>query len=350
MRAYSREEETKVRLQGDVRAWGRAGLIDAAQQTVLARDLRTDLRRTNIALRLVLAIFTALIVAASVALTIVAMGLRWSGMPFVTVVVAAAIVCVALAEWLVARWRLYRHGVEEALAASSVLLLSIATMELVSLDRATSVMTTTAIAGLIVGAAGGWAIFQRFGMVYAAVVAVACAALVPFQLAWNEWLRRSAAGVILAVVFGLGRAARARQRDENRQDEHAVVQAAAFLGLYAVLNLRLLDPEGSAIVSERWFYWGTYALTWLLPAACLALGIREKDRPLIAVGLLTAIATLVTNKAYLQWPRHAWDPMILGVVLAGSALAVRRWLDGGVDRQRRGFTAVNLLDSDRDLR
>ena len=53
-------------------------------------------------------------------------------------------------------------------------------------------------------------------------------------------------------------------------------------------------------------------LIWCLPPIILARGVRQKDRFVIAVGAIVAILTLVSNKSYLGWPRHTWDPMLLG--------------------------------------
>ena len=64
MRAYSRDDEERVRLQAQVREWASADLIDAALGNALDAELRTDLRRTNSMLRGVLAFFTAIIIAA----------------------------------------------------------------------------------------------------------------------------------------------------------------------------------------------------------------------------------------------------------------------------------------------
>ena len=63
------------------------------------------------------------------------------------------------------------------------------------------------------------------------------------------------------------------------------------------------------------------------------------------VNVIMAVATLVTNKPYLGWERHAWDPILLGILLAGTALALRRWLSGGADGQRNGFTPRSLVAS-----
>jgi hypothetical protein len=98
---------------------------------------------------------------------------------------------------------------------------------------------------------------------------------------------------------------------------------------------------------SRPFYWGTWVLTWCLPPAVLARGVLRKDRFVIAVGAVTAVLTFVTNKPYLGWPRHTWDPMLLGALLIGVALFIRRWLAKGPGGIRHGFTAQRLSGKDK---
>ena len=97
---------------------------------------------------------------------------------------------------------------------------------------------------------------------------------------------------------------------------------------------------------DRPFYWFTYATIWALPPAGLYLAIRDKDRALLDVSLVMALVTLLTNKAYLGWPRHEWDPILLGVFLMAAAVAVRRWLSAGANGQRAGFTPARILSKD----
>src|SRR5262249_45906952 len=91
-----------------------------------------------------------------------------------------------------------------------------------------------------------------------------------------------------------------------------------------------------------------YVGTWLVPAGGLGMAIRDKQRPLLAAALAATLATLYTNKLYLEWPRQTWDPILLGVLLIGVATALRRWLASGPDGQRYGFTAARILEGDRD--
>ncbi|OGR91843.1 MAG: hypothetical protein A2992_09135 [Elusimicrobia bacterium RIFCSPLOWO2_01_FULL_59_12] len=68
---------------------------------------------------------------------------------------------------------------------------------------------------------------------------------------------------------------------------------------------------------------------------------------MLSVGTILALLTLITNKPYLGWERHTWDPMILGVFLVGAAAWTRRWLSTGPNSFRNGFTAIRLYASDK---
>ena len=60
------------------------------------------------------------------------------------------------------------------------------------------------------------------------------------------------------------------------------------------------------------------------------------------------VCDALDRKSYLGWPRHPWDPMLLGLLLAGVALVVRRWLAAGPNGERGGFTPVRVLAKDAD--
>jgi hypothetical protein len=201
-----------------------------------------------------------------------------------------------------------------------------------------------AIVALLIGTAGGFGLYRRFGFVYAAYGSIVCAAAIPFQLDLSATTQRILAAAAIASVFAAARSKRLKYRDDYPGDEYAVLQAAAWLGLYVVLNVQL---TGNWYRVEGFFYWCTYAATWALPLIGLSLGIREKDRALMDVSLVLALVSVLTNKAYLGSPQHAWDPCVLGIVLIAIAFAVRRWLSIGPGGERHGFTAARLLDKDR---
>ena len=152
-------------------------------------------------------------------------------------------------------------------------------------------------------------------------------------------------------------AVRLRHRFDYLEDEYSLAEAFLWLGIYLAINLQLSSLDlrrqwwggGTGAASEfaRPFYWTTWVLIWCLPPVVLARGVRQKDRFVIAVGAIAAILTFVSNKPYLGWPRHTWDPMLLGILLTGVALFIRRWLARGPGGIRRGFTAARLSGKDK---
>jgi hypothetical protein len=347
MRRYSQVVEESIRAQTLVRDWMRAGLLDPSQRARFESELRVDVKRTNVFLRAGLALFTALIVGASVAL--VMNGLDPSGPTSLALATGLpALACIWLVELLVGRLRFYRFGVEEALAVLAVFLLSFSAAALVAERQYGLFREASWIAGLLVGAAGGFGIYRRFGFVYAAIGSMAFAAAIPFQMDLSAATKHALAAAALAVVFLVARSKRLRYQDDYPGDEYGQLQAAALAGIYIVLNLQLkfdLFNRTSGIGTGA-FYWFTYVMTWVLPIVGLRLGLREKDRALMDVSLVMALVTLVTNKPYLGWSRHTWDPILLGVFLMAIAIALRRWLSNGPGGERRGFTPVPLLGKD----
>ena len=360
MRPYSQDEEERIRAQALVREWTRSKLLDPSQGAQLEAELRVGLKRTNVFLRAGLALFTALIIGASVLFVVAGLDLDLKrAIPIAIISGVAALVCIGLAELLVARFRFYRFGVEEALAVASVLLLSISGGVLISTLHIVRPGDVALATGLLLGAAGGLGIYRRFGFVYAAIGGMACAALIPFQLSFSLAIRHLLAAAFLASAFLVVRSKRLRYRDDYPGDDYGLLQAAAWGGLYITLNLQLTGTRidrffyefthgMAAWQNEGFFYWSTYVTTWVLPVVGLRLGIREKDRPLIDINLAMALVTLLTNKAYLGRAEHTWDPILLGVFLMAVALATRRWLSQGPDGQRGGFTPARVLSKDNE--
>ena len=342
MRRYSQDEEERIRAQRLVREWTRSGLLEATQGARLGEELRVELRRTNPFLRGGLALFTGLIVAASVALLLTLLDVR-DDVSIAAITGLAAFGCIGLAEFLVLKFRCYRFGVEEALAVAAVVLLSIASAELTSSFHL-ELRGMPAVVALLIGAAGGFGLYRRYGFVYAACGGIVCAAAIPFQLDLSATTQRTLAAAAFTSFFFAVRSKRLEYRDDYPGDEYGLLQAAAWVGLYVVLNVQL--PWDWYRV-DGVFYWCTYAATWALPLIGLGLGIREKDRALMDVSLVLALVSVLTNKAYLGSLQHAWDPCVLGVALIAIAFAVRRWLSNGPGGERYGFTAARLLDKDR---
>jgi uncharacterized membrane protein YgcG len=175
---------------------------------------------------------------------------------------------------------------------------------------------------------------------------------------WTSSLSAQHGIVVAFYATGLIAVAaiRPRYRFTYLNGNYSIAEALLWLGIYLAINLKLssVDLLGqwwnglrTATEFSRPFYWATWVLIWCLPPIVLVRGLRLKDRFVIGVGVIAAILTLVTNKPYLGWQRHTWDPMLLGALLIAVALYIRRWLAAGPDEIRQGFTARRLSGKDK---
>jgi hypothetical protein len=357
VRLYSAANEETLRARKFLKDWASEGYLTEAQHQRLKQETVCDLRTTNIFLRLVLFLFTLIIVVAAVALFF-AVFTSYPSQPTVGVfLLIFAAACYAGAELAVSKARLYRYGIEEALAVCSVGLLC-AGMD----DVLVRGGLYPKLGGIhfLVPAAGAvlslW-IWRRFGLEYAFLAAMIFILSVASYWTSSE----SAQHVFVAVIYATGlaiiAAVRPRHSLDYLNDDYSLVEAFLWLGIYLAINLQLSSLNllerfwemgpGASTAFSRPFYWATWVLTWCLPPIVLARGVLRKDRFVIAVGAIVAILTLVTNKPYLGWPRHTWDPMLLGILLIGVALFIRRWLARGPGGIRRGFTAERLSGKDK---
>jgi uncharacterized membrane protein YgcG len=169
--------------------------------------------------------------------------------------------------------------------------------------------------------------------------------------------RHAVIAAIYAVALIIVATIRRPHRFTCLNQEYSIAEALLWCGVYLAINIQLSSvdlfddwwsrtPDTTAF--PRAFYWTTWALTWCLPPTMLTRGLRQKDRLIIIAGAIVAVLTLATNKAYLGWERHTWDPMLLGALLIAVALYFRRWLAQGPNGLRRGFTAQRLSGKDKD--
>jgi uncharacterized membrane protein YgcG len=344
MSRYTPDDEEAVRVAGKVRDWKESGLLDAARSAAIEGELRTGLRRTHWALRAVLFVFSASVIQSAVGFVFIVLK---PDQPALTALLALAAGAGSfwIANLLVARYNLYRFGVEEACAVCSIVLIAGG----VTLFASAAGVRGDWLAIVALVAAGFLCAFLYwwFGLLYTALIAAACAATVSFFLGLPEmWAHLLAAGVLLAVHV-VAAVLRQKFDDEYPGDDYGVIESAALLGVYFLINLELPALfTGPPPAFPPAFFWGTFAAVWALPIAGLYRGIRLKHRWLIRASLVMLLGTLVTNKLYLGWERHTWDPILLGLLLAATALAVRRWLVASGEGHRHGFTPHRLLSSD----
>ena len=356
MRIYTESREETLRARKLLTQWLGDGALSKEQYQRLEQETVSDLRTTNIFLRLVLFFFTVIAVAAAVGLFFM-MFLNPSPSQQTTGIffLIFAAVSYAGAELAVAQARLYRYGIEEALAVCSVAFLCVGVGVTFFSGFPESAREIQFVVPTIGAIASLW-IWYRFNLWYAFPAAMIFAVFPP-----GSWTTsHSAQHALLAALYAAGLAGiapiRSRHRFDSLADAYSLAEAFLWLGIYLALNLKFSDfsllvhfgiPTRFTPAPATPFYWTTWVLIWCLPPLILARSVRRKDRFVLAVGAITAVLTLVTNKPYLGWPRHTWDPMLLGIALTGVALFLRRWLAQGPGGVRHGFTAARLSEKDK---
>ncbi|MEP7352831.1 MAG: hypothetical protein ABI824_06335 [Acidobacteriota bacterium] len=348
MRTYSESNEEALRARSLLRDWAGEGFLNEAQYKRMEQETVCDLRRTNIFLRVVMFFFTVIVVVAVVGLLFLMFD-AGSSQPSGVLFLVFAAISYAAAEKSASRG-LYRHGIEEAFAVCSVGLGCLGLFVFLDRSDGTEFLIPT------LGALSSLWIWHRFGLAYVFVAAMIFVAWLATSIADSH----SGQHLFVAAVYTVGligaAAVRGRYRLTYLKERYSIAEALLWLGIYLAFNLQLssadllrewLDVHTSMGDFAGTFYWITWGLTWCIPPVVLYRGIRTKDRYVMAVGGITMILTLVTNKAYLGWPRHTWDPMLLGTLLIGVAILLQRWLAKGENGIRNGFTAQRLSGNDK---
>lgn len=345
MRLYRVDDEVRLGLSRDLRDWRKAGLLTTDEEARLQADVTTDLRRAKVMLRLGLAAFTVIAGAAAIGLVFLVTGL---GSEVAVSIMAGVLGAVAFgaSTAVVRRFSLYRHGVEEALAMGAVGLWGFGAGLLASRIFRTNSGADAWFFAMAAVAAACVAVYRRFGFQYAAVGAVVAAALLPMASSAIEVeFKRLFAAIVCATAFVYASRAGRQAEDDVTHADTEMVRAAAAAGVYLAVNSALFtEPFGRQV--DGWYRWSSWLAVWLLPAFLGRTAVTERDPLLLRVAIATGLATLVSNKTYLGWPRQPWDPMLFGVVLVAGALMLRRWLASGEGGERNGFAARQLVESE----
>ena len=339
MSAYRLDDERAIRIGRLVEDWAQSGLLTPDQRDVIAPQLAVDLRRTNNYLRATLFVFGGVILQSTLGLMAIMLGGLLDETLGAALGLAAGGVCYWLAMQLVSRYHLYRFGIEEVAALSAVGLTAVGAALLVGGDWSLTIGLSTA-AGVFA------ALFIHFGFVYAGVFGLVALAALPFLFGDSLVTQRLGAVMVLVLLAATARLNRVEHGDEYPGDALTIIEAAAWLGIYLLVNL-VVSGAISPLDRASTFHWITYGGIWILPAAGLWLALRGRERPLLWVAVAMALGTLLSNKEYLGSPRYEWDPIVFGVFLMAIAIGLRRWLAAGDGGMRHGYTASRLVASDK---
>ena len=338
MNLYTRDEERAIRMQRMVDDWTKSGLLVKEQRERIVPELRVDLRRTNRYLRGTLFLFGYLIVSSVVGLFVAMFNPGEDAAKFLALL--TGIVGYALARLLVRRYRLYHFGIEEAVALLGATAMILGVALLLS-------STFSIFWGLVTAALCAIVLFLTFGYIYAAIAAVLFIAFVPFGVErLADTTHRLIAMVLMLTTFFIARERREDYDWDYPGDSYGVIETTAWVMLYFMANLKATDWFSSTD-DVRAFYWATYVIIWMIPAAGLFFAIRDRHRAMLDANILLAIGTLMSNKPYLGKDPQPYDPILFGVLLIAVAIGVRRWLASGPNGSRSGFVAHRLLASEK---
>jgi hypothetical protein len=310
------------------RAWLRAGWIDGEQLGAIDAAYPEERALPGPVFR-ILYFILILFAAAGVTVLIGAVfGERILGVAFF---VAAALICIAAAEWSIAR------GIGVESAPSLLALLNAAAVPVVASNAQGSESILFMIWGVLCAAAA-W----RWGYwIYAGTAAVflfaATRDLASARLIWI-----AAGAVLLLPLLAVAESEPVARRHRACAVAVIIVCAGALyvaLNPYAVQHL----PIGRRM-AYVWILPLSAVLTAGVPALFLAYGIATRRRLMWTIGAVQAVASLVT----LRWYVHvapAWLVLLAtGTAAIALAVALRRSLQSGPNRERHGFTAEPLLE------
>lgn len=351
MRLYTAEQFETLQMSRLLREWVSENLLNPQQAEPLQRQTVSDLRTTNLFLRAVLFLFTVVIVLGSTALVFILFFTHADEKDLVVPCLVLAIACYAGAEFAVRKARLYHFGIEEALAVCSIGFLFVG-LELghgrfVAGADGAELLVLLACASLAL-----W-VWLRFGYWYSFAAAMLLVAFLPDCLTRSVTAQHALlAGLYAAGLAGVAVAGAADRVGVLRRF-YSAAEVLLWAGVYLSLNLVLAQQAtflprwvraGSAdpLQVSRPFYWLTFLLIWCLPPLVLLRGIRRRDRAVLTLGACLAVVTAISNKPYLGWQRHPWDPIVLGMLLMGGAWFLQRWLSRGPGGVRASFTAQRL--------
>ncbi len=223
MRAYSASAEESVHARALLKDWLSEGFLTSAQYARMEPDTACELRRTNIFLRLVLFLFTLIIVGAAAGLFFVLFLDRSSSQTTGVFFLICAALSYAAAEFAVSHFHFYRYGIEEALAVCSVAFVSAGMLALAS----SGPEFLAPAAGIVMSL---W-IWHRYGLPYAFLAAMIFA----IWLADDWTSSHPAQHMIVAAFYTAGLIAMIALRPRS----HSIVEALLWLGLYLAINLHL---------------------------------------------------------------------------------------------------------------
>ena len=199
MRVYNGEREETLRARRFLVEWADDNLLTKEQYHRLEHGTPSDLRTTNVFLRLVLFLFAIIGTVAVLGLFFLIFLSRPSEQTAGVFFLIFAAVAYTAAELSVSWARLYRHGIEEAFAVCSAAFLCIGLVLFLfhGVSWSAHAAESTAVAA---GAGASLWVWYRFNLLYAFPAAMIFAAFLPTYLTQSEWSHH----VLTAAFYAVG--------------------------------------------------------------------------------------------------------------------------------------------------
>jgi hypothetical protein len=335
------------------RNWHRVGAVDESTRDAILALYPDDRARLGPAFRVLVFIFACFALQSGIGIPIAFMSMagRRSEGGVGALLLVFGISLAGLTEWQLGVGRRSQGGTEAATGFVALgcllggVLMLMSQVNLSSRDFATVALAVAA--ALLAVAAVRWGV-----PLYAATSATCALGLA---------IDRPGSRVVLlfmSLVLGLLSASGARSwhLPPSHRASCRLVLVIALVVLYVVVHvggwdIGLFEERSRELVTANASIRPLFvAATAFLPLLVLGLGLIGRWRLLFDLGALLTIASLVTLRYYVHLA-PLWVVLTLGGTGAmGVALGLRRWLDGGAERERGGFTAEPLFEDEEKQR
>ena len=338
MRADAQRADRDYAVRSAARGWKKAGAIDDATLRSIEAAYPDDRARLGLGLRILVGVATFIGGCALTGLVFMIFEPR-SRAGGAALAVLLAVVFAFLTEIQTGRWRRRQAGAEFVTALLAAILAGVAVVVGTRLEAETPILATLALAHLLASWRWGYATLAALGAFFLLL-------FVGQADIWRVlWLASGAAGVWLILV-----PARSVRWPPSRRRSFEAAGATLLVGAYVAVNVYGLDHRWLELrdlaspAPSGWERLCGMAGTALLPPIVLALAVYFRDRTLLALGAIFTAASLATLRFYVSLG-PVWIVLVLsGAACLGLAIAVRRWLDAGPEKERDGFTAEPLYE------
>jgi MFS family permease len=348
VRAEAARADRAAAVREAARSWRRAGAIDDATLAAIEATVPDDRVRVGPVFAVLLFVFTLLAIAGAFGFSLLLIGDElesygiWAG--------AWGILLVFLTELQIGLFRRAHGGTE---AATSFAALGFLMIFLVWLFDRQSWPDTIELQSMLLAGAVLWAVaawrwgFPLYAGTATAALLLSLAHLPGGRLYWIA-LPLVAAPVLLRLEVS-------PRLPPSLRAGATVSLVVSLAALYSAVHVGSVDArllEEFVEWSHRWPaypgmvpHWLAVAATTLVPVALLAAGLWKRHRPLLLLGLATAVVSLGTLYGYARFT-PLWAFLVLcGLLAIAAALLLRSYLDTAPDKERGGFTAEPLFEN-----